>query len=97
MNDCFSGNPPTLIDPDRQTTGLSVNQIIQFTSAIELELTLATFGMLEDFLMKNNRKVGRAVVGGECVSIRCLFSSKTGLPIAKSVASSSFFLVPKIT
>ena len=52
LKDCFADNPPVQLDPHQQLTGLSSDQMIQFARAIGLGVSLATFGMLEDVLLK---------------------------------------------
>ena len=52
LKECFSDNPPVQLDPHQQLTGMSSDQMIQFARAIGLEVSLATFEMLEDVLLK---------------------------------------------
>ena len=61
LKECFVANPPVQLDPHQQLTGMSSDQMIQFAGAIGLEVSLATFGMLEDVLLKSRRKTGRNV------------------------------------
>ena len=95
MKECFADNPPVLLDPHQQLTGMSSDQMIHFARAIGLEVSLATFGMLEDVLLKIGRKTGRNV--GEKGSGRSVSLSRSGSTVMESVASRSFFSLPTIT
>ena len=94
MKECFADNPPVQLDPHQQVTGMSSDQLIQFAKAVGLEVSLATFGMLEDVLLKIGGKTGRNV--GEKGSGRSVSLSRSGSTVMDSVASRSFYL-PKIT
>ena len=61
LKECFADNPPVQLDPHQQVTGMSSDQMIQFARAVGLEVSLATFGMLEDVLLKIGGKTGRNV------------------------------------
>ena len=61
LKGCFADNPPVQLDPHQQLTGMSSDQLIQFARAVGLEVSLATFGMLEDVLLKIGGKTGRSV------------------------------------
>ena len=74
---------------------MSSDQMIQFARAIGLEVSLATFGMLEDVLLKIGRKTGRNV--GEKGSGRSVSLSRSGSTLMESVASRSFYSLPDIT
>ena len=76
-------------------TGLSSDQIIQFARAVGLEVSLATFGMLEDVLLKIGGKTGRNV-GGKG-SEQSALRSRSGSTVMESVASRSFYSLPTIT
>ena len=95
FKECFSDNPPVQLDPHQQLTGLSSDQIIQFARAIGLEVSLATFGMLEDVLFKIGKKTGRNA--GEKGSGRSVSLSRSGSTVMESVASRSFYSLPTIT
>ena len=95
--DCFSGNPPTHLDLHQQIIELSAHQMVKFAREIGLEVSLANYGMLEDFLRKISSKFGRAGGGGEGVSPQSPFPSKAGSTIGESVASRSFYSLPTIT
>ena len=84
LEDFFSGNPPTHFDPHRQIAGLSANHMIQFARVIGLEVSLATFGMLGDLLLKINPKVDRSGGGGEGLSFQSPFQSKAGSTVAET-------------
>ena len=95
LKGCFADNPPVQLDHHQQLTGMSSDQMIQFARAIGLEVSLATFGMLEDVLLKIGRKIGRNVCekgSGKSVSL-----SRLGSTVMESVASLSFYSLPTIT
>ena len=95
LKECFADNPPVQLDPHQQLTGMSSDQMIQFARAIGLEVSLATFGMLEDVLLKIGRKAERNV--GEKGSGKSVSLSRSGSTIMESVASRSFYSLPTIT
>ena len=94
LKECFADNPPVQLDPHQQLTGLSSDQMIQFARAIGLEVSLATFGMLEDVPLKRGGKTGRNV--GDKRSGRSGSFSRAGSTVLESVASRSFYSVPTI-
>ena len=72
---CFAGSPSTINDPHQQITGLYADQMIQFGRVIRLEVSSATFGMLQDLSLMIISKIGRSGVGGEGVSFQSPFRS----------------------
>ena len=95
LKGCFSDNPPVQLDPHQQLTGMSSDQMMQFARAIGLEVFVATFGMLEDVLLKIGKKTGRNV--GEKGSGRPVSLSRSGSTVMESVTSRSFYSLPTIT
>ena len=95
LKECFADNPPVQLDPHQQLTGLSSDQMIQFAREIGLEFSWATFGMLEDVLLKIGRKAGRNV--GEKGNGQSASLSRAGCTVVESVASRSFHSLPTIT
>ena len=95
LKECFADNPPVQLNPHQQLTGMSSDQMLQFASAVGLEVSLATFGMLEDVLLKIGGKTGRNV-GEKGIGQSVLFS-RSGSTVMESVASSSFYSLPTIT
>ena len=93
--DFFEHNPPTRLDATHQTTSFSADQMIQFARAVGFEVSLASFGMLEDLLLKANLIV--RVGGGGRASSRSAFSSCAGTSIGDSVGSRSVYSLPTIT
>ena len=91
----FELNPPTHLDATHQTTSFSADQMIQFARAEGLEVSLASFGMLEDLLLKSNL-IGRRGGGGKA-SNKSTFSSCAGTSVGDSVASRSVYSLPTIT
>ena len=83
------------LDPHQQATGMISDQMIQFARAVGLEVSLATFGMLEDVLLKIGGKTGRNV--GEKGSEQSASRSRSGSTVMDSVASRSSYSLPTIT
>ena len=94
LKECFADNPPVQLDPHQQLTGLSSDQMIQFARAIGLEVSLATFGMLEDVLLKIGGKAGTNV--GDKSSGQFGSFSRARSTVVESVASRSFHSLPTI-
>ena len=95
LKECFADNPPVQLDPHQQLTGMSSDQMTQFARAVGLEVSLATFGMLEDVFLKVGGKTGRNV--GEKGSGQFASLSRSGSTVMESVASRSFYSLPTIT
>ena len=95
LKECFADNPPVQLDPHQQLTGMRSDQMIQFARAVGLEVSLATFGMLEDVLLKIGGTAGRNV--GERRSGQSVSHSRSGSTVMESVASRSFYSLPTIT
>ena len=69
--------------------------MIKFAKAVGLQVSLASFGLPEDLLLKPNL-IGR-VGGGKKASSRSAFSSCAGTSVGDSVASRSVYSLPTIT
>ena len=95
LKECFADNPPVQLDPHQRVTGMSSDQMIQFARAAGLEVSLATFGMLEDVFLKIVGKSGRGV--GEKGSGRSASLGRSGSTVMESVASRTFCHLPTIT
>ena len=95
MKECFADNPPVQLDPHQQVSGMSSDQMIQFARAVGSEVSLATFGMLEDVFLKNGGKSGRSV--GEKGSGQPASLGRSGSTVMESVASRSFYSLSSIT
>ena len=87
LKECFADNPPVQLDPHQQLTGMSSDQMNQFARAVGLEVSLATFVMLEDVLLKVGGKTGRNV--GDKGSGHSPSFSRAGSTVVESVASQS--------
>ena len=74
---------------------MSAYQMIQLARVVGLEVSLATFGMLEDVLLKIGEK--RRKGGGDRGSGQSPLFSRTGSTNLESVASRSFYSFPTIT
>ena len=95
MKECFADTPPVQLNSHQQLTGMSSDQMIQFVRAIGLEVSSATFGMLEDVLLKNGGKTGRNA--SDKGSEQSASLSRSGSTVVESVASRSFYFLPTIT
>ena len=95
LKECFADNPPVQFGPHQQLTGMSWDQMIQYAKENGLEVSLATFGMLECVLLKIGGKAGRNV-GDKSSGQSCSFS-RAGSTVEESVASRSFYSLPAIT
>ena len=71
------------------------DQMIHFARVIGLEFSLATFGMLEDVLLKMGGKTGRNV--GDKGNGQSPSFSMARSTVVEGVASGSFFSLPAIT
>ena len=94
LKECFADNPPVQLDPHQQLTGMSSDQMIQFPRAIGLEVTLATFGMLKDVLLKDGGEAGRNA-GDKGKGLSPSFS-RPGSTVVESVAPRSVYSLPTI-
>ena len=95
FKECFADNPPVQLNPQQQLTGMSSDQMIQFARAIRLEVSLATFGVLEDLLLKIGGKAGKHV--GDKSSGQSGSISRAGSTVVERVASRSFYSLPTLT
>ena len=95
LKECFADSPPVQLDPHQHMTGMSSDQMIQFAKAAGLEISLATFEMLEDILLNIGEKTGRNV--GDKGSGQSPSFSRAGSTVMESVASRSFYSLPTIT
>ena len=71
------------------------DQIIQFARAIRLEVSLATFGKLEDVLLKIGGKIEKSV--GERGSGQSASLGRSVSTVVESMASRFFYSLPTIT
>ena len=97
LKDCFALNPPTYLDPSHPTTSFSADQMIQFARAVELEVSLASYSMLEDLLLKARRGSGDHFGTARYPAGRSPFPSVAGSTMGDSVASRSVYSMPTIT
>ena len=68
---------------------MSADRTIQFTKAVGLKFSLATFGMLEDMLLKISGKTRKS--GGDRSSVQSHLFSGSGSTFFESVASRCFY------
>ena len=97
LKDCFALKPPTYLDPSHPTTSFSADQMIQFARAVGLEVSLASYSMLEDLLLKARRGSGDHFGTARYPAGRSPFPSVAGLTMGDSVASRSVYSMPTIT
>ena len=97
LKDCSEMNPPTHLDPSHPTTSLGADQMIQFARSVGLEVSLASYSMLEDLLLKA-RGGGRVhAVTSRYTAGQSPFPSIAGSSMGDSVASRSAYSLPTIT
>ena len=51
LKDFFQLNPSTVLDPGHTTTKLNADRSIHFVRVDGLQITLASYGLIEDFLL----------------------------------------------
>ena len=97
LKDFFELNPPTHLDPSHPTTSFSADQMIQFARAVGLEVSLASYGMLEDLLLKAMGGGGFQSVGSRHFIGRSPFPSVAGSSWSNSIASRTIYSLPTVT
>ena len=97
LKEYFEMNPPTHLDPRHPTTSFSADQIIQFARAVGLEVSLASYSMLEDLLLKAKGGSGAQAKTPQNTAGRSPFPSVAGSSMGDSVASRSVYSLPTIT
>ena len=97
LKDFFELNSPTHLDPSHLTTNFSADQMIQFARALGLEVSLASYGMLEDFLLKARGGGGFQSVESRHSIERSPFPSVAGSSWGGSVASRTNYSLLFIT
>ena len=93
----FELNPPTHLDPSHPITSFSADQLIRFTRAVRLEVSLASYGMLEDLLLKARVGGGDQPVGSRHSIGRSPFPSVAGSSWGDSFASRTNYSLPTVT
>ena len=97
MNDFSELNPPIHFDPSHPTTSFSADQMIQFARAVGLEVSLASYGVLEDLLLKTSVGGGVQPVGSRHSIGRSPFPSVGGSSWGDSIASRTNRSLPTVT
>ena len=97
LEDFFKLNPPTHLDPSHPTTSFSTDQMIHFARAVGLEVSLASYGMLEDLLLKARVGGGVQPVGSRHSIGRSPFLSVAGSSWGDSIASRTNYSLPTVT
>ena len=92
----FELNPPTHLDPSHPTTSFSADRMIQFARAVGLEVSLASFGLLEDLLLKARVGGGVQPVGSRHSIGRSPFPSVAGSSSGDSIASRTNYSLPTV-
>ena len=97
LKECFEMNPPIHLDPSHPTTSFSADQMIQFARAVGLEVSLASYSMLEDLLLKARGGSRVHPVSSRYPAGQSPFPSVAGSSMGDSVASRSAYSLPTIT
>ena len=97
MKDSFELNPPTHPDPSHPTTSFSADQMIQFACAAGLEVSLASYGMLEELLLKARIGGVDPALGSRHSIGRYPFPKVAGSSWGESVASRTKYSLPTVT
>ena len=87
LKDCFEINPPTHLEPSHATTSFSADQMVEFARAVGLEVSLASYSMLEDLLLKARGGSGAHPMTSRYPAGRSPFPSVAGTSMGDSVAS----------
>ena len=95
LEDFFEHNLPTHLNATHLTTSFSADQMVQFAKVMGLEVSLASFGMLEDLLLTATLIGGGR--GGRKASSRSVFYSRARRRVGDSVASRSVYSLPTVT
>ena len=90
-------NPPTHPDPRHPITRFSGDQMIQFARAVGLQTSLASYGMLEDSLLKARVSGVDQLVSSSNSVGRSPFPSDPGSTWGDNVASRTDFSLPTVT
>ena len=97
LKECFEMNPAAHLDPTHPTTSLSADQMIQFARAVGLEVSLASYSMLEDLLLKARGGSEAHPLTSRYTVGRSPFPSVVRSSMGDSVASRSVYSLPTIT
>ena len=97
LKECFEMNPPTHLDRSHPATSFSADQMIQFARAVGLEVSLASYSMLEDLLLKARGGSGAHAMTSRDTAGRSPFPSVAGSSMGDSVDSRSAYSLPTIT
>ena len=97
LKDFFELNPPTRLDPSHSTTSFSADQMTQFARAVGLEVSLTSYGMLEDLLLKARVGDGVQPVGSRHSIERSPFPSVAGSSWGNSIGSRTSYSLPTVT
>ena len=97
LKDCFEMNPPTHLDPSHPTTSFRADQMILFARAVGLEVSLASYIMLEELLLKARGGSVAHLVTSRYPAGRSPFPSVAGSSRGDSIASRSAYSLPTIT
>ena len=97
LKEYFELNPPTHLDPSHATTSFSADQMIQFARAVGLEVSLASYSMHEDLLLKARGGNRAYPMTSRYLTGRSPFPSVAGSSMGNSVASRSAYSLPTLT
>ena len=94
LKDSFELNPPTHPVPSHSNRSFSADQMIQFARAVRLEVSLASYSVLEDLLMKVRVGSGGQPGTSHCTAGRSPFPSVAGLAMGDSIAYRLVYSLP---
>ena len=97
LKEYFEKNSPTHLDLSHPTTSFSADQMIQFARAVGLEVSLASYSMLKELLLKARECSEAHPMTSRYNVGRSPFPSVAGSSMGDCVASRSVYSLPTIT
>ena len=97
LKEYFELNSPTHLDPSHATTSFNADRMIQFARAVGLEVSLASYSMLEDLFLKARGGSGAYPVTSRYPAGGSPFRKVAGSSMGDSVASRSAYSLPTFT
>ena len=96
MKDFFELNAPNYLDPKHPITSFSADQLIQFARAVGLKVSLASYSMLEDLLLKARGSSGVHPMTSRYPAAKSPFPIIAGSSMDDSI-SRSVYSLPTLT
>ena len=97
LKDFFQINLPTHLYPSDPTTSISADQMIQFASAVGLEMSLTSYSMLEDLFLKARGSGWVHAMTSRYPAGKSPFPSVAGSSMGDSIASRSVYSLSILT